>query len=91
MTYYRTTNYTWEVKPVEVISTTSKTITLKPERPGERVCRTSQKSSYYSYWETEKEAYAHLRERAESKIANARQTIEEMEAALEQLALAELV
>lgn len=91
MTYYRTTNCTWEVKPVEVISTTEHTITLKPERERARVRRTQKKSRGYDYWETEKEAYAHLVKRAKSKIAHARQTIEEMDVVLEQLALAELV
>lgn len=91
MTYYRTTNYTWEVKPVEVISSTEHTITLKPEIGRARARRTQKRSSVYDYWETEREAYAHLVERAESNIAHARQTLEEMDVVLEQLALAELV
>lgn len=91
MTYYRTTSYTWEVKPVEVISATEHTITLKPEREHARARRTPKVSSVYAYWETEREAYAHLVERAESKIAAANRTIDEMDVVLEQLALAELV
>lgn len=80
-TFYRTTKYEWTVQEVEVLRTTEHSVFVHNEWRN-RAQRNARHSDWCDYWETREAAVSVLRERAQNKLAAAKRTIEEMEAAL---------
>lgn len=75
-TWYRTNRTDEKIEPVEVVKETAHFVTLAPSGFYSRERREAKSSEWYSYFPTWKEAHAHLMERTERKVIEARRALE---------------